>query len=256
MPRTVPDDELDDALTRWRAHGFAHLPGIGAPAEIDALRARFVALTSGAAEDPGLFFQPESPTGSYADLQSRDGWEGPDTHYRKVDRLDRDPLFWAWIADPLFGRIAARILGARVSLYRAAVFAKAANIGSETPYHQDGGQLWGLDPDPCLQIWTALDDVPADAGRLEVVPQSHAWGLASPRGGLVSEAAVSARQPVPVAIGARAGDVVLLHNLAWHRSGPNRSGSPRRALTVSYLSGATRCTRTRKAPRSFRPVFP
>ena len=54
---------------------------------------------------------------------------------------------------------------------------------------------------------------------------------------------------------ARAGEVLLIHNYLWHRSGRNTTGLARRAFTVSYISAATRCTRRRRAPRSFVRVF-
>ena len=41
---------------------------------------------------------------------------------------------------------------------------KGADGGTELPWHQDGGSFWGLDRDPELQIWTALDDAPVEAG--------------------------------------------------------------------------------------------
>lgn len=255
MTRAVGDDELDEAVARWRREGWAALPGVAEPAELAALRERYVALTTGAVPDPGLFFQPDTPTGRYEDLAFGHGWAGPDVPYRKVERLERDPLFRAWLSQPLFERLVHRVLRGPVSLYRATVFAKAPRTGSEIPWHQDGGRFWGLDRDPELQLWTALDDAPAEAGGLEVVPGSHADGLATPMGGLVPPGVVAARAPVPVPIPARAGDVVLIHAMAWHRSGRNTTEAPRRAFTVCYLAGETRCTRTRRAPRVFPTVF-
>ena len=58
-----------------------------------------------------------------------------------------------------------------------------------------------------------------------------------------------------VALPAKAGDAILIHNHAWHRSGVNTTGKARRAFTVCYMSAATRCLRTKKAPRVFVPVF-
>jgi ectoine hydroxylase-related dioxygenase (phytanoyl-CoA dioxygenase family) len=58
-----------------------------------------------------------------------------------------------------------------------------------------------------------------------------------------------------VALPARAGDVVLLHNQLWHRSGQNTTTAPRRAFTVCFLDAATRCVRTRRAPRNFFQIF-
>lgn len=256
MTRAVSDAELDAALAAWRREGWAHLPEVAEPGELDALRARYEALVTSALPDPGLFFQPDTPTGRYEDVAFGHGWAGPDVAYRKVERLERDPVFFAWLAQPLLERLARRVFPGAVTLYRAAVFAKAPRTGSDIPYHQDAGRFWGLDRDPELQVWTALDDAPPDAGGLGVVPGSHRDGLATPMGGLVPPAVVAARAPVAVPIAARAGDLVLLHNLVWHRSGRNTTDAPRRAFTVCYLDGATRCTRTRRAPRVFPTVFP
>jgi ectoine hydroxylase-related dioxygenase (phytanoyl-CoA dioxygenase family) len=46
-----------------------------------------------------------------------------------------------------------------------------------------------------------------------------------------------------------------LHNHLWHRSGTNRTGLPRRALTVCLMSESIRCVRRKRAPRSFVPLF-
>ena len=56
---------------------------------------------------------------------------------------------------------------------------------TDLPWHQDGGNFWGLDRDPVLQIWTALDDAPLDGGCVEVVAGTHLAGLATPLGGVV-----------------------------------------------------------------------
>lgn len=251
------DEALDAAVEHLRVEGWAHLPNVATPGALDALRTRADDLLTGRVRHEGLFYQPDSPTGRYEDLVRVHGWAGPDRVYRKLEKLDLDPLFRAWLADPLFGRLAARVIASRVTLYRAVLFNKAPRIGSDTPWHQDGGKLWGLDRDPLLQIWTALDDAFRAAGCVEVLPRSHERGLATPLGGVVPTEQVLAADAAgnSVALEVRAGDVLLLHNLVWHRSGPNTTDLPRRGFTTCYLHGDTRCLRTRRAPRSFVPVF-
>lgn len=260
--RAVSDAEIDRAIATWRDQGLARLPAVLDEEALGVLRARFDDLVAGRQPDPGLFFQPDSGTGRYQDLQFGSGWVGPPGSpgapaYRKVERLERDPLFWAWITHPLCARIVGRVIPGAASIYRATVFSKAARIGSDLPWHQDGGRFWGLDRDPALQLWTALDPAPAEAGCLEFLPGSQAWGMASPLGGVVPEEAVAARQAEQgaVSLPAEAGDLVLVHNLCWHRSGPNRSEAPRRALTVCYMPAETRCLRRKRAPREFVRVF-
>ena len=257
MIRDVDPGEVEAALNAWGTDGYAVIRGVADAATLSALRDRLDDLVAGRAPDPGLFFQRDATTGDYADVTFGSGYEGPSVAYRKIERLERDPLFLAWLENDLFRRIAAAAIGVPCTLYRATVFAKAARTGSETPWHQDGGLFWGLDRDPCLQIWTALDDADASSGCLQVVPGSHRGGLASPMGGRVAAPLVEAHdvERTAVSLPASAGDVVLLHNFTWHQSGANRTDRPRRAFTASYLHRDTRCTRTRRAPRQFVPLW-
>ena len=89
------------------------------------------------------------------------------------------------LRNPLFERIARAVIGGDIAIYRALLFNKAKQGGTVLPFHQDGGSYWGLDRDPTLQIWTALDDVPVESGCVEIVPKSHEGGLATPLGGVV-----------------------------------------------------------------------
>jgi hypothetical protein len=255
--REVPDAELAAALAHYRAEGWAHLPSVASEETLAALRARAEDIATGRVTYPGMFFQPDAPSGRYTDLAFGEGWTGADTNYRKIEKLELDPLFHAWLQNPVFARIVRAVLPGDVTIYRAVIFSKAARVGSDLPWHQDAGRFWGLSRDPELQIWTALDDAPAAAGCLEVCPGSHRPGLASPLGGVVPKEKVSSADADSLAlpIPARAGDVVLIHNHLWHRSGPNTTDRPRRGFTVCYMDAATRCTRTKRAPRAFFPVF-
>jgi ectoine hydroxylase-related dioxygenase (phytanoyl-CoA dioxygenase family) len=211
----------------------------------------------GRAADAGLFFQLDTESGSYDDLTFGRGYQGPSLNYRKIEKLEKDALFLSWLRNPVFQDIARALIGERVVLYRAVLMNKASTGGTVLPWHQDGGLFWGLDRDPNLQIWTALDDTPVDGGAVEVVVGSHRAGLATPLGGVIPEPIVRAARAdensVPLA--ARAGEVLLLHNHLWHRSLVNRTGHPRRAFSVCYMSADTRCTRKKRAPREFFRVF-
>jgi hypothetical protein len=251
------DIDLAPILAHYEEHGYARVGPALAPAGIAALRARTDAIMLGEVVYPDLFFQLDTVTGRYEDLQYKKGWEGPSLNYRKVEKLERDPLFFTWIDNPLFERIARARIAGDVAIYRACLFNKAKQGGTVLPFHQDGGVYWGLDRDPDLQIWTALDDAPIEAGCVEVVPGSHKGGLATPLGGRIPDDLVRERGmgdktiPLPV----KAGEVLLLHNYLWHRSGVNRTDAPRRGLTVCYMSAATRCLRRKRAPRVFTRVF-
>jgi phytanoyl-CoA hydroxylase len=248
---------LEAPLAHFADEGFARLGPVMTGDALAALRARADAIMLGEVAYPGLFFQRDTTTGRYDDLEYGKGWTGPSLNYRKIEKLEQDPLFLAWIENPLFARIARALVGDAVALYRAVLFTKAARGGTVLPWHQDGGRFWGLDRDPILQIWTALDDAPPAAGCVEVLPGSHRAGLATPLGGVVPEALVKARgaEADAVALPAGAGEAVLIHNHLWHRSGVNATGAPRRAFTVCFMSAETRCLRTKRAPRRFVTVF-
>jgi len=256
-PPGVADLDLEAPLATYAAEGWARLGRVLSDEALAALRARSDDLMLGRVTYPGLFYQRDTETGRYDDLEFGKGWEGPSLNYRKLEKLEKDPLFRALVGDALFARIARAVIGEGVTLYRAALFNKAARGGTVLPWHQDGGGLWGLDRDPELQVWVALDDAPPEAGCVEVLPRSHLGGLATPLGGLVpaamAEACGAEARAVPVP--ARAGEALLIHNMVWHRSGVNTTASPRRAFTACYLRAETRCVRKKRAPRVFPRVF-
>lgn len=256
----VPDAEsmdLGPALEAYRRDGIARLGPVIDPAFLATLRDRADDLMLGRLRIEGLFFQHDSATGRYEDVPYGRGYEGPSNRYRKLEKLEKDDRFRALLENALFERIARALIGPSVSIYRAVMFNKAARDGSPLPWHQDAGRFWGLDRDPQLQIWTAIDDAPEDAGCLSAVLGSHARGLVTPLGGVVPKPAIDAWDPEAhaVAFPAQAGEVLLVHNFVWHKSGPNRSDHPRRGFSVCYMDGATRCLRTKHAPRSFVRVF-
>src|ERR1700752_2730513 len=123
-PRTdvapPPDAALDEAVAHYRGYGWARLGRIADDATLEALRARADAIMLGEVTYPGLFFQHDSESGRYEDLEYGKGWKGPSLKYRKGEKLEVDPLFWEWITDDVFRRVAARVYpNADVTLYRA-----------------------------------------------------------------------------------------------------------------------------------------
>jgi ectoine hydroxylase-related dioxygenase (phytanoyl-CoA dioxygenase family) len=248
---------MQSAIAHYREHGWVRLGVLADEPTLAALRARADDIMLGRVIHEGLFFQHDSRTGRYEDLEFGRGWVGPSLSYRKIEKLERDPLFRAWLEHPAFEHLVRAVVGPEVSIYRATLFTKSAHGGTELPWHQDGGTFWGLDRDPELQIWTALDDAPAESGCLEVLDGSHLAGPATPLGGtipcdVVARHGAEARR---LALPARAGEVILIHNHLWHRSGTNATGRPRRGFTVAYMPASTQCLRKRRAKRTFLRVF-
>lgn len=245
--------DLAAALDHFARLGYARLGRVVTDETIVALGARLDDIMQARAPRDGLFFQHDAESGRYEDLAYGEGWQGPSDDYRKIEKLERDPLFVAFMRNPLYARIARTLIGGPVALYRAVVFNKSARGGTLLPWHQDGGAFWGVTPAPTLQIWTALDDCALDGGCVEVVPETHHGGLVTPHGGVIWERALVAGEAERRALSlpARAGEALLIHNHVWHRSRVNTSGRRRSALSLCLMSADTRCLRKKRAPRQF-----
>lgn len=248
--------DVTTAIAQYREHGFAKLGKVVDDAMLESLRDRSEALMLGRVTWPGMFFQMDATTGDYRDAPLGLGWQGPSLNYRKMEKLELDDTFRALIRHPALEPLVRTLIPGRVTLYRAIVFNKAAAGGTEIPWHQDGGKLWGLSENPEVQVWTALDDAPENGGCLEFVPGSHRWGLATPLGGVVPDDRVAERTFEPVSVPVKAGESVLLHNFVWHRSGKTHTGHRRLGFSACYLNDRVRCVRKKRAPRQFFEVFP
>jgi len=247
--------DLKAAASAFQRDGYARLGRLVDDDTLQRLRCRSEALMLGEIRYEGLFFQHDSATGRYEDLEYKKGYVGASRRYRKIEKLEIDPLFRAHVDHPRFRRIVEHFIDGPIAIYRATLFNKSAAGGSPLPWHQDGGKYWGVEPAPFLQIWTALDDCDVDGGCLEVVPGSHAAGLDSPLGGVIQNPEQKLRNTTVVPLPARAGEVILVHNNLWHCAGLNHSRMPRRVISVCYMSASTRCLRKRRAPRRFFRAF-
>jgi hypothetical protein len=98
-------------VAHFREHGWARVGRIASEATLALLRERAHDITTGRVVHQGLFFQADSPTGRYQDLVFGNGWEGPKAAYRKLEKLELDPLFREWLSNPAFERIALAVLG-------------------------------------------------------------------------------------------------------------------------------------------------
>ena len=154
--------------------------------------------------------------------------------------------FAALLRHPRILALAGRLSGARsLRLWHDQIQYKPAAVGGVNMWHQDA-PYWGpLGPqDQQITAWIALDDADADNGCMSMVPGSHRWGnaidflqalpdfAAMPTGYAENDVRVDVR---PVS----AGHVHFHHSLTWHGSPANRSGRPRRAIALHFMSERT-----------------
>lgn len=241
-------DSLTDA--QWQEYeekGYLRIGRTLSDSELAGLQDRIDAIMLGTAEIDydRLLMQLDSTTGKYADagVQSK-GHKGATLAYRKIENLEFDPLFRAYLEKPIFRDVCARVYGPEtpVACYRAMFMNKPARQGTWLPWHQDRWRH--LDRDPLLTLWTALDPATKANGCVQIIEGSHRYGLLNPEhsSGFVSEKQADElvkKNPVDF-LELEPGETVLLHNWLLHASDVNNTDVSRRAFSVCYMDGATR----------------
>ena len=146
------------------------------------------------------------------------------------------------------------------SVVRSMFFSKPANGGVTIDWHQvrrpaprpaprpgteilRSSQDVGEDALRSVTVWTALDTTTVANGSLQIVPGSHRRGRLPTRPWKdAPKNTISESIPVPLDwldepvkhVEMGIGEVVLLHNHLCHKSEPNATSQPRRALSVWY----------------------
>ena len=102
--------ELSAPLAHFAEHGYARLGRVLGAEGLEALRERADDLMLGRVSYPGFFWQMDAPSGRYADAPLGLGWQGPSLDYRKLEKLEKDPRFLAWMENPLFERLVRALI--------------------------------------------------------------------------------------------------------------------------------------------------
>jgi hypothetical protein len=244
----------DAELEQFWEEGYVRLGHVAPLAEIEALCERIDAIMLGRIQYDNMLMQLCPSAGQPELSVQTKTFKGASLKYRKIQDLEQDPLFRAYMQQPLFRSITRHILGEEVSLMRAMFFNKPAGQGVPIGWHQDGAGGWDLTIPPKVTIWTALDATTIANGCLQIVPGSHQQKIPA-QGDLLTpeECAIHAPEERRRYLEMERGEVVLLHNWTLHHSGVNETDSPRRAFSVCYLEAATRQART---GRPFPLIFP
>ena len=240
-------------LGRFRQEGYVRLGHVAPREEIEALCRRIDQIMLGEVRYDSMLMQL-CPSAGHPELsrQSRE-FKGSSLKYRKIQDLEQDPLFRDYIQKPLFRDLTAKIVAAKVSVFRAMFFNKPAERGVTINWHQDGAGGWQLSIPPRVTVWTALDDTCVANGCLQIIPGSHHARIPETGDQLSAEEhALHAPDEKRLYLEMERGEVVLLHNWTLHRSETNSTDRPRRAFSVCYIDAATRQTTTGRAyPRVF-----
>jgi|SRR5579862_5793329 len=248
----------DEQWASFERDGYLNLGKVLSNEDLAALQARIDDIMLGkAAIDYGqLLMQLDSATGEYKDAgEQTNGHKGSTLAYRKIQNLEHDDLFRAYLARPIFHDICARAYGPEVPIacFRAMFMNKPSHQGTKLPWHQDA---WtDLDRQPIITVWTALDPATKANGCVEAIPGSHRGGLVNPTHGsgflTEAQAAELCTQDKVVYLELAPGEVVLLHNWLLHSSDVNRTPVSRRGFSVCYMDARTVSKSGQTFPRIF-----
>ena len=136
-------------------------------------------------------------------------------------------------------RIAAELMGVKsVRLYHDQALYKETG-GGITPWHADQ-YYWPFSTDRCCTIWIPLQATPLEMGSLSFATGSHLVEF-----GRDLEISDESEAKLSEAIDERGFDVSVApydlgdasFHLGWtfHRASPNRTETPRRAMTIIYI---------------------
>ena len=143
-----------------------------------------------------------------------------------------------------------QLIGSDFALWNSSFFAKPAQVGTRTPWHQDG-EYWPIRPLATCSVWIAVDPSTTENGCLRVIPGSH-------RRRELGRHSVNQADDLSLPLEIRpdefdeqaATDIVLdagrisLHDVFLiHGSEPNRSARARRGMTLRYMPTTSRYCR-------------
>ena len=134
------------------------------------------------------------------------------------------------------------VLGPDFALWNSSFFAKPAEHGHETPWHQDG-EYWPIRPLATCTVGVAVDESTSENGCLKVIPGSHrSQKLFRHRTNPKQELTLNQEldhdeydESDAVNLELEAGMISLHDAYLSHGSAANRSSRSRRGLTLRFM---------------------
>jgi len=105
---------------------------------------------------------------------------------------------------------------------------------------------WALDRDPLLFCWTALYPVTKQSGCVQAIKKSYKLGILSEGGHMLSQQDIDKycggknSEYEIVDLVCDEGETWLVHNWTIHRSGQNKTNTPRWAFSCNYIDARTK----------------
>ncbi len=240
MPLETLSSFEDQHHEQFMEQGYLRLGKLLSSDELAAIQQRIDDIMLGKVRYENMRFQLD-PRYTRSDMTRTVGNQEATLNYRRIDDLEQDPLFLAYMQKPLVRQITRRYIGEDVAVFRSMFMNKPAERGTELVWHQDIGVGWKIDTNPIITVWTTFDAATVASGCMQIVPGSNNLGILNERHFTSEEdQAKYTRDEDVMDLEAEAGEAILLHNFLLHRSGVNTTPSPRRAFSATYMDVATR----------------
>ncbi len=159
-----------------------------------------------------------------------------------VDIWMASPPFKTLMAHPQITKGLAQLTNAtELRIWHDQIQYKPAAVGGINMWHQDAPYWPIVAPMTEVTAWVALDDADEENGCMSMVPGSHLWGdninflhtlknYEDMPERFADHVLKVVRCPV------KKGEVHYHHALTWHGSHANKSGRPRRAIALHYMT--------------------
>lgn len=225
VPQRLELPELSltgEQLAFWEANGYIHLKGFFNEEQREALRSWVSDLEE----------RPETPGKWMKYFEVRDDDSGQKMLCRIEDILPYHEGFDELLRGDVMMSIVSQLMYEQATLFKEKINLKLPG-GKGFGAHQDAPAFTSFQQTYHITLMISVDPSNLQNGCLEMVPGRHKEGLLPMKddGTLAASFEESVTwEPLPT----EAGDIVLFDSFIPHRSGPNVSGHPRRALYVTY----------------------
>ena len=218
----------------FNVNGYLLLRGFYDETQMAEMRRRFrhlVAHTDGLPKAV-LVGHMESPEGYEPDAFNPNNLQG------MMDQPLADDYWIDQSTEPRVVSAMVDLLGPDIDFHNGKIRNKPPGFTNDQGWHQDWPYELHTEPDLAAAI-TYLDPTDIDAGATEVIPGGHLRGplpTAEGTSALVQEEVPSERG---IALKAETGDVAIVHVLAVHQAGNNRTKRSRNAIINEYKTAET-----------------
>lgn len=149
----------------------------------------------------------------------------------RFDELIRDPR----ILDPV-----EQLIGPNLKLILCQGLHKPPRTGGEIAWHQDDYYFRVSKDNAVVSCWMAFDDATLDNGCMWVIPGAHTglWAHESLESAGYAMTDPDESRAIPLEL--NAGQIMFHHGCTPHRTLPNTTSRPRRALAIHYMDATAR----------------